>query len=136
MGSSRMHGLIRSEGEGRRSAELQHCVLSAQLRSALASYTVQVCELSSIGARVAAERLPEPGMIVCLQRGAVAVFGTMAWADEGQGGIFFDEELDAQLFARAPIEAAQPEGEDPNTIAQAKLRLARVRNSEAPKRRH
>ena len=101
MGSSRVAGLIR---EGGIEATGPHC-LTAQLRTALGSYDVQIHDLSALGARIEAERLPTPGMIVCLQRGEAAVFGVMAWMEEKQGGILFDEELDAQLFGAESKEA-------------------------------
>ena len=105
MGSSRVAGLIR---EGEIDATRSH-YLTAQLRTAPASYNVRIHDLSALGARVEAERLPTPGMIVCLQRGGAAVFGVMAWAEGTQGGILFDEELDAQLFGTDVEEAERLE---------------------------
>jgi hypothetical protein len=102
LGSNRAAGLIR--GGGTEATPLR--CLTAQLRTALGSYNVQIHDLSALGARIEAKRLPAPGMIVCLQRGEVAVFGIMAWIDENQGGVLFDEELDAQLFGAEPKEAA------------------------------
>lgn len=112
MGSSRVAGLIRDGGIG---ATRPRC-LTAQLRTAPASYAVRIRDLSALGARIEAERLPSPGMNVCLQRGGAAVFGVMAWVEEGQGGILFDEELDTQIFGAEPDEAgrlarAAPAGE-------------------------
>lgn len=122
MGSSRMAGLIGNEGAGSSAAdERRWRWLTAQLRTALGSYTVRVCDLSVLGARVEAERLPDPGMIVCLQRGVAAVFGTMAWREDGQGSILFDEELDVQLFG-----LGEGEADDGETLAQARARLERV----------
>jgi hypothetical protein len=123
VGSSRMAGLVRNEREGASGAgERRWQSVTAQLRTALATYRVRVCDLSPLGARVEAERLPDPGMIVCLQRGVAAVFGTMAWSDEGQGSILFDEELDIQLFGSS----GESESDDRETLAQAKARLERV----------
>lgn len=103
MGSSRVAGLIREGGtEATRS-----CWLTAQLRTTSGSYNVRIRDLSALGARVEAERLPTPGMIVCLQRGNAVVFGVMAWREENQGGILFDEELDAQLFGPGSKEAEE-----------------------------
>lgn len=104
MGSNRVAGLICEGGE---EAATAGC-LTAQLRTALGSYNVQIHDLSALGARIGAERLPMPGMIVCLQRGDAAVFGVMAWMEENQGGVLFDEELDAQLFGAQSREAAAP----------------------------
>ena len=103
MASSRVAAPNREEGRG----TVRPSYLTAQLRTALASFTVRVLDLSGLGARIEAERLPATGMIVCLQRGGAAVFGVMAWAEEGQGGILFDEELDAQLFGAEADEAEQ-----------------------------
>ena len=101
MGSSRVAGLIREGGtEATRS-----CWLTAQLRTTSGSYNVRIRDLSALGARVEAERLPTPGMIVCLQRGDAAVFGVMAWMEERQGGVLFDEELETQLFGAGSNEA-------------------------------
>jgi hypothetical protein len=123
LGSSRVVGAIRDAGEKRTgAAEPRWQWVTAQLRTAIASYRVRICDLSPLGARVAAERLPDPGMIVCLQRGASAMFGTMAWTQDGEGSILFDEELDVQLFGGA--EAG--ESDDCETLAQAKARLDRV----------
>jgi len=117
-----MAGLIGNEGAGSSAAdERRWRWLTAQLRTALGSYTVRVCDLSVLGARVEAERLPDPGMIVCLQRGVAAVFGTMAWREDGQGSILFDEELDVQLFG-----LVEGEADDGETLAQARARLERV----------
>ncbi|WP_166040553.1 hypothetical protein [Sphingosinicella sp. YJ22] len=98
MGSSRVAGLIRDGESGATRAR----GLTAQLRTAPASYAVRIRDLSALGARIEAERLPSPGMIVCLQRGGAAVFGVMAWVEDGQGGILFDEELDTQIFGAEP----------------------------------
>jgi len=106
LGSSRSAGLIR---EGGIEAARPRC-LTAQLRTALGSYNVDVHDLSALGARIEAERLPTPGMIVCLQRGEAAVFGVMAWMEDNQGGILFDEELDAQLFGAEAMEAEKASG--------------------------
>jgi hypothetical protein len=57
--------------------------------------------MSALGARVEADRLPAAGTIVCLQCGVATLFGAVAWAEGGQGGILFDEELDVQLFGGA-----------------------------------
>lgn len=123
MGSSRVVGAVRDAGEGRAGdSERRWQRVTAQLRTAIASYQVRVCDISPLGARVAAERLPDTGMIVCLQRGASAMFGTMAWAEGGQGSILFDEELDVQLFGNAG--AVEPD--ECETLAQAKARLDRV----------
>ena len=94
MASSRVAAPNREDGLG----ALRPRFLTAQLRTAPASFDVRIRDLSALGALVEAERLPVPGMIVCLQRGGAAVFGVMAWVEEGHGGILFDEELDAQLF--------------------------------------
>lgn len=75
--------------------------LAAQLRSAVGSYQVRIRDISPLGARIDADRLPAPGTIVCLQCGVAALFGAMAWAEDGQGGILFDEEVDTQLFGAA-----------------------------------
>jgi len=110
LGSSRVAGLIREGGIG---ATRPRC-LTAQLRTALASFTVRIRDLSALGARIEAERLPSPGMIVCLQRGGAAVFGVMAWVEEGHGGILFDEELDAQIFGAEAEEAERfPRAREP-----------------------
>lgn len=123
MGSSRVVGAIRDVGEKRPGAgERRWQSTTAQLRTAIASYQVRICDLSPLGARVEAERLPDPGMIVCLQRGASAMFGTMAWTEGGEGSILFDEELDVQLFGSA----GAGESDDRETLAQAKARLDRV----------
>ena len=103
MASSRVAAPNREEGR----AITRPSCLTAQLRTALASFNVRVLDLSGLGARIEAERLPATGMIVCLQRGGAAVFGVMAWAEEGQGGILFDEELDAQLFGAEADEVGQ-----------------------------
>ena len=103
MASSRVAAPNREGGMG----TIRPSCLTAQLRTALASFNVRVLDLSGLGARIEAERLPATGMIVCLQRGGAAVFGVMAWAEEGQGGILFDEELDAQLFGAEADEAEQ-----------------------------
>ena len=123
MGSSRLAGSARDLGFGVRAQDEQRWRwLTAQLRTALATYQVRVCDLSPMGARVQAERLPDSGMLVCLQRGAAVVFGMMAWAEDGQGSVLFDEELDVQLFG-GTVEAERDDGE---TLAQAKARLERV----------
>lgn len=103
MGSNRAAGLIRDGGMER--TPLRR--LTAQLRTALGSYLVHIHDLSALGARIEAGRLPAPGTIVCLQRGEVAVFGVMAWMEDDQGGILFDEELDAQLFGAEARDAAE-----------------------------
>ena len=102
MASSRAAGPNREEAP----TKIRPGALVAQLRTASASFDVRIRDLSSLGARVEAGRLPVPGTIVCLQRGGAALFGVMAWAEDGLGGILFDEELDAQLFG---AEAAQAE---------------------------
>ncbi len=99
-----MAGLSRGGGM---SAARPPC-MAAQLRTALGCYMVRVHDLSALGALVAADRLPMPGMIVCLQRGNAAVFGVMAWIEDSQGGILFDEELDAQLFGTEVDEVERP----------------------------
>ena len=121
LGSSRVAGLIR---EGGIEAKRPTC-LTAQLRTALASYNVRLNDLSALGALVEAERLPAPGMIICLQRGGAAVFGVMAWVEESQGGVLFDEELDTQLFGAEVDEAERLGRVEPPRDADADRERAR-----------
>lgn len=112
MGSSRVLSLIRDDGHEQRDCRRRRVLLSAQLHTSSSAYRVRIRDISAGGARIEGDNLPGPGTVVCLQRGARAAYGTIAWVRGGTGGLQFDEPLDEDHFG-----SGQPgEGDPPAAV--------------------
>lgn len=102
MASHAMLALVGDTGRECLRQNPRHLVLlSATLFTTTDQFRVRLRDLSATGVRIEGARLPAPGTDVVLKRGTVELFGTVAWREEGQSGVEFEEPVDEAGLLRA-----------------------------------
>ena len=83
-------------GGGRRRAARAPLPLIAVFTTLSRSHEAVVVDLSSTGARLRSDDLPDSGEEVLLSIEQVRAFGTIAWSHDGECGVNFDPPLEAR----------------------------------------
>ena len=94
-----MNTFGKSAGGGRRTAPREVTPLLAVYTSVTRSHSALLVDVSSNGARLRAPELPEAGEDLLVSLSNVRVFGTVAWASDGEFAIAFDETLSNEDLA-------------------------------------
>ena len=89
---------------------------------------VRLCNISSIGALIEGDMLPQVGKEVELRRGALSVPGTIVWRSDVQAGVSFS--------ARTCVEDWFPEVEPQQAVDNTFRRLMEEMRSRGPVREH
>jgi hypothetical protein len=72
------------------------------------SYSATLVDLSTTGARLRGERLPEPGASFMFKIAAVQAFASIVWARGGECGAIFEEPLMEEEVESLRREAGSP----------------------------
>jgi PilZ domain len=80
-------------GGGRRKASRETLPLPAMLSTIDNYHMATVVDLSSSGARMRGDMLPDAGQSVAIKLDCVRAFGVVAWSNGGECGVAFDEAL-------------------------------------------
>lgn len=102
MASHAMLALVGDTGRECLRRNARHRVLlSATLLTTTDEFRVRLRDLSATGAKVEGARLPPPGTDVVLKRGALELFGSVAWREEDHSGIQFEDPVEEAELLRA-----------------------------------
>jgi translation initiation factor 2 gamma subunit (eIF-2gamma) len=77
-------------GGGRRAAERANGSLTVVVTTVTKSVTVQLADLSTTGARLRGDYLPDKYEELMLSIGTLKAFGTVAWSSGDECGVSFD----------------------------------------------
>ena len=103
-----MHIFGKSNGGGRRRASRENLPMPALVSTIDKTYVAVLVDLSNTGARLSGFNLPRAGKPMTLRIECVRAFGIVAWSEEGQCGVEFDDPLpdfEVERLKRAPREA-------------------------------
>jgi hypothetical protein len=88
-----------SAAQNRRSRRA-NVLLAATIEAARGELSVRLRNLSSDGALIEADELPEKGEQILFRRNDIAVAGRVAWVLDGHAGLSFDSKLDPEVVLR------------------------------------
>ena len=88
-----------SMSQSRRS-QRSNVLMAATLESAAGTAKVTLRNLSSDGALVEGDRIPEEGSLLVFRKNDLAVGGKVAWISERRAGIAFDAKLEPEMVLR------------------------------------
>ena len=74
--------------------------LLATVEAARGALAVRLRNLSSEGALIQGDELPEKGEEILFRRDDISVTGRVAWVHDGHAGLSFDSKLDPQVVLR------------------------------------
>ena len=98
----------KSNGGGRRRASRESMPMTALVSTIDQTYFAVLVDLSNTGARLSGPKLPRAGKPMSLRIDCVRAFGIVAWAEDGQCGVEFDDPLpdfEVSRLKRGPREA-------------------------------
>jgi hypothetical protein len=98
------------EGGGRRGAGRRHVPLLAVFTSVTMSRRIELVDLSSTGARLSGEDLPDPDEELFLNIEDWRAFGRVVWRRGGQCGVVFEPPVDAAEVEALASRAANSRG--------------------------
>lgn len=104
-------------GGGRRSAPRETAPLLALISTLTHSHGATLVDLSSTGVRLSGEELPDVGEELILSIENIRTFGCIAWKQDGQCGIAFDEPLPPGEVESIRAKAASSRGFSPEMRA-------------------
>jgi hypothetical protein len=88
-----------SVAQNRRSRRA-NVLLAATVEAACGELSVRLRNMSSDGALIEADELPEKGEQILFRRNDIAVTGRVAWVLDGHAGLSFDSKLDPEVVLR------------------------------------
>lgn len=107
-----MNSFGRCGGGGRRLAAREAAPLIAVFTTTTQSHSAVVADLSSTGARLRGESLPQPRDEFLLSIESVRVFGIVRWSNGEECGVAFDEPLpssDLEMLRAKVVRGLTPE---------------------------
>jgi len=90
-----------------RSEVRSNVFLSAVLETGSQNVSIRIRNISSRGALIDGPNLPAAGAKLLLVRGSLSARGHVAWREEGQAGISFDEAVNTSLWVARAGHAGQ-----------------------------
>ena len=112
-----MNAFGKCAGGGRRAAPREIAPLLAVYTTVTQSHSALVVDVSSTGARLRSPTHPEEGADLLLSLADVRVFGTVAWIDDEQFAVAFDEPLQPEDLAKLGRIVASGRGLTPHVQA-------------------
>ena len=88
----------KSSGGGRRAAPREAAPLLAVYTTVTSSHSALLVDVSSTGARLRTPDLPEEGDELLVTVDKVKIFGSVAWARDGEFAVAFDEPLGGEAL--------------------------------------